>query len=179
MSVTVPSKIPPTWPERTTASASSSTAASTCEALASARFITSGKRSNAAATPSGTLPAVRDCERGFDNKAIGEPAKRRGGVGISGPHRRMPRPLAPSERRVARMSASSADGQHERCLLGIVRVEIALPLLEAHIVGPFDAECPGAVAKSSDRPIVRLGHDSEKAGPVSVEKVSNREICSK
>ena len=77
------------------------------------------------------------------------------------------------------MSASSADGQHERCLLGIVRVEIALPLLKTHALGPFDAERLGAVAQSSDRPIVRLGHDSEKASLMSIKKVSNREICSK
>ena len=90
----------------------------------------------------------------------------------------MPRSLALPERRVARMRAGTAYRQHECSLLGIIGIEVALPVFEAHRLGPFDAERSSTMAQPSDRPFVRLGHDSEQARLVAIKKVGNGEIGS-
>ncbi len=66
------------------------------------------------------------------------------------------------------MGSGATDGEHERRLLRVVGIEIALPLFEAPALGPIDSERAGAVAQPPDRPIIGFRHDPEQPGVVLV-----------
>src|SRR6185503_7634171 len=80
--------------------------------------------------------------RGFDDVTIGKPAKRRGRVDIGRTHRRVPRSFAGVEWGIGSVAPGAAYREHERGLPGIVWIEVSLAILEAHVLGPVDAERP-------------------------------------
>ena len=65
-----------------------------CPPSASARAMTVGQPLEGRRDRFGDRPAVGDRERGLDHIAIGEPAQRRGAMGVGRGHRGVPRPLA-------------------------------------------------------------------------------------
>src|SRR6185437_202758 len=91
-------------------------------------------------------------------------------------HRRMPRPLALTIRRIAGVRSCAANGKHERGLVRIVWIQAALSLFEARFLRPGYAEGASTVPQPLDRPAIGFRHHPEEAGLMAIERFGDGEV---